>query len=187
MQVKVGRQGMGNDLIIRKAQTSDAQQITAHRQEIAREPGAVLRDSDGIPSWTPEQTRLMEEDERERIASCAASEGAIMLVAEISGRIVGVMDLQLIEAKGNVDSAAVGLTVELGFRNQGVASALLSRAVEWAAAGDAMRRIVLNVMTTNAPAIHLYEKFGFRIEGDPFRPRGFGVGAPKLVKMTLNL
>jgi putative acetyltransferase len=38
-------------------------------------------------------------------------------------------------------------------------------ALDWAKAAGALRRIELYVFASNAPAIRLYERFGFTIEG----------------------
>ncbi|HEX4068257.1 MAG TPA: GNAT family N-acetyltransferase [Acidobacteriaceae bacterium] len=53
-------------------------------------------------------------------------------------------------------------------RRQGIAAALLSAVLAWAAAHQA-RRLVLEVRASNAAALRLYERFGFRTEGH--RPR----------------
>jgi len=47
----------------------------------------------------------------------------------------------------------------------GSASALTAPAIEWAKGTGIVTRIELAVYARNAAAIHLYEKFGFEIEG----------------------
>jgi RimJ/RimL family protein N-acetyltransferase len=41
----------------------------------------------------------------------------------------------------------------------------MQHAIEWAKTKGTLRRIELYVLKTNAPAIRLYERFGFMIEG----------------------
>ena len=42
---------------------------------------------------------------------------------------------------------------------------LLEEVVEWAQAGGILRRLQLTVQTRNQAAVHLYQKYGFVIEG----------------------
>ena len=51
-----------------------------------------------------------------------------------------------------------------GFREQGIGSALLARAIEWSRA-QGLAKLSLEVWPHNARAIALYEKFGFKQEG----------------------
>jgi RimJ/RimL family protein N-acetyltransferase len=57
------------------------------------------------------------------------------------------------------------MSVHRGWRNQGIGSALMARAIEWAKSTRLVTRIELNVFVRNEMAIHLYEKFGFQVEG----------------------
>lgn len=58
----------------------------------------------------------------------------------------------------------LGMCVSAGRRGQGVGSALLSAAIEWARA-QGMHKLSLGVFPHNAAAIALYRKFGFVDEG----------------------
>ena len=175
-------------LVIRDARSSDAPAIVALTQELAREPGVMLRESEGTPDWTPEQTRGMEQTEREQIEASRAAPDAIILVAETDGLVVGTASLHMLEGRRDDGHAALGLSVKRSCRNRGIGSALLARAIEWAAMSGSVRRIVLDVMTGNAAAVHVYEKSGFRREGHPFRaPRQPGGGGPEFVRMVLDL
>ena len=62
-------------------------------------------------------------------------------------------------------AALLGVSVRAGWRDRGVGSALLAAALDWARATGVVTRIELSVYAENARAIHLYEKFGFAIEG----------------------
>jgi RimJ/RimL family protein N-acetyltransferase len=54
--------------------------------------------------------------------------------------------------------------VAASHRRQGIGRALLERTVEWARASG-IRKLELHVFAYNAPAIALYESFGFVQEG----------------------
>jgi putative acetyltransferase len=87
------------------------------------------------------------------------------LVAEVDGRIVGNLGLHLIQRGRRRDVASMGMSVHDDFQNRGVGSALMAAMIELADNWLGLRRIELEVWTDNAPAVHLYEKFGFVIEG----------------------
>jgi putative acetyltransferase len=59
----------------------------------------------------------------------------------------------------------MGMSVHDDYQGRGVGTALMAAMVDLADNWLGLRRIELQVWTDNAPAIHLYEKFGFAIEG----------------------
>lgn len=58
-----------------------------------------------------------------------------------------------------------GMMVTAGWQGKGVGSLLMQSLLDWADNWAGLLRIELTVYTDNAPAIHLYEKFGFECEG----------------------
>jgi putative acetyltransferase len=87
------------------------------------------------------------------------------LVALLDGRVVGNSGLHLITRGRRRDVASMGMSVHDDFQNRGIGSALMAAMVDLADNWLGLRRIELEVWTDNAPAVHLYEKFGFVIEG----------------------
>lgn len=63
--------------------------------------------------------------------------------------------------KGTGDLA---MYVHQDFHNVGLGTAMLNKLIELARK-EGMHRISLHVMADNKPAIHLYQKFGFHVEG----------------------
>ncbi len=61
------------------------------------------------------------------------------------------------------------MSVKQPWRGRGVGRALMTEALAWAPTVG-IKRIELYVYVRNAPAIRLYERFGFETEG---RRRGF--------------
>jgi len=99
------------------------------------------------------------------------------LVAVIDGLVVGNLGLDSAGGARRSHVASMGMSVHDEFQNRGVGNALMAAMVELADNWLGLRRIELEVYTDNAPAIHLYEKFGFVIEGTgrdyARRPGGF--------------
>ena len=63
-------------------------------------------------------------------------------------------------------SAEVGIIVKEGLQGKGIGTALLSKAIDFAENWLNISRIELTVFTDNKPAMALYQKFGFAIEGE---------------------
>ena len=88
-----------------------------------------------------------------------------MLVAEAVGRIIAVMNCKGGQHKATRHETRLGISVHRDWRNKGLGHRLMERAVEWARDTGVVTRVELEVFARNAPAIHLYEKFGFETEG----------------------
>jgi len=87
---------------------------------------------------------------------------SMMYTALIDQDLVGYVCL----LERSMDSTAhvTDLVVNGSNRRQGVASALLSSAQDWAA-GRSQRRVILEVQSKNLPAIRLSQKFGYEFCG----------------------
>lgn len=87
------------------------------------------------------------------------------LVAEIEGRVVGQLGLHAEQNPRRRHVGSIGMAVHDDFVGRGVGATLLTAIIDLADRWLGLRRIELEVYTDNAPAIHLYEKFGFVREG----------------------
>ncbi len=143
---------------IREAQPSDAQALIACVKRLAEEP-----DID-VPV-APGEFCITVEEEQRLLSDWQAADNCIMLVAEIDGRIVGQLGCRGGTRKASQHVVRLGMSVARGWRNRGIGTALLERAVDWARSTGVVKRIELNVYVRNVGAIHLYEKSGFEIEG----------------------
>src|SRR3954452_8098189 len=103
------------------------------------------------------------EDRREWFTQHAP--GMHSLVAEIDGRVVGQLGLHLDRTPRRRHCASIGMAVHDDFQGRGVGSALMVAMVDLADNWLDLHRIELTVYTDNPAAVHLYEKFGFVIEG----------------------
>lgn len=149
---------------VREATPADAAALVAHLQELAREPGI------NIP-LAPDEVTTTVDQEKAIIADFAASPRALMLVAvgtEEAGstpEIVGELSLKAISSRRAVQHVAtLGMSVKHAWRGKGVGRELIAAALEWAPSAG-IKRVELYVYERNAPAIALYEKCGFVVEG----------------------
>ena len=103
------------------------------------------------------------EDRREQYGQ--RPPGSHRLVAEFDGRVVGLLGLHMDRVPRRRHCASIGMAVHDAFQGQGVGNALMAAMVDLADNWLNVRRIELTVYTDNPAAVHLYEKFGFVIEG----------------------
>jgi putative acetyltransferase len=97
-------------------------------------------------------------------------EGAFSLVACVDGEVVGEISLHTTPTRWRMRHvASIGMAVHEDWQGKGVGTALLEAALDLAENWLNITRVELRVYADNAPAIALYEKFGFEIEGTHHR------------------
>ncbi|UCH60241.1 MAG: GNAT family N-acetyltransferase [Anaerolineales bacterium] len=94
-------------------------------------------------------------------------EGLISLVACVeNNEVVGQLGLHTFPKRFRRRHAGqIGMAVHDDWQNKGIGTALMQAAIELADNWLDLRRLELEVYVDNIPAIRLYEKFGFIIEG----------------------
>ena len=92
-------------------------------------------------------------------------EGSYSLVAELEGKIVGQLGIDVNTRARRKHTANLGMSVCESSRGKGIGKALLKAAIDLAHNWLAVTRIELEVYTDNEQAILLYEKNGFIKEG----------------------
>jgi putative acetyltransferase len=99
----------------------------------------------------------------------------VFLVAEPleGGDSIGNIGLHRNTRPRRIHTASLGMSVRDDWQGRGVGSALMAAALDVADNWWQVRRVHLEVYTDNEPAITLYRKFGFEVEGtlhqDAFR------------------
>ncbi len=149
---------MTREVTIREATPDDAPALIEQVRRLTEEP-----DID-IP-LEPGEFTLTEEQERQVLVEYAAAENSVLLVAETAGTIVGMLNCQGGKRKATRHVVTLGMSVRKEYRNQGIGGKLMEQAVAWAKGTGVVTRIELAVYARNARAIHLYERFGFVVEG----------------------
>lgn len=137
---------------IRRTEPSDASAIRA--LFLAE---SVYRNSSQLPNPT---LALWEK----RIAN--KGDNVHAFVAEIGDEVVGKLDLIVSPKDRQRHVASFGMAVKEGYQGRGIGSALLATAIDLADNWLNLHRLELTVYTDNEPAIGLYKKFGFVIEGE---------------------
>ena len=154
------------DFAIRHADPSDAEQLTRLADAVSGEPEGWLISVGG--EWRSAG------DERRFLKALRRYPHAAVFVAEREdGTLVGRLAVGRDPHPASTHVADVGLMVSLDSRRQGVGTALLRAAVDWAREAG-IRKLELHVFPWNEAAIALYDAFGFEREG--FRKRHYRRG-----------
>lgn len=96
------------------------------------------------------------------------------LVAVVDDKVVGCISLHLNPNRPRRKHAAgLGMAVHEDWQGKGIGTAMMQAAIDLADQWLNLTRLELEVYTDNEPALRLYKKFGFEIEGtlkqDSFR------------------
>jgi putative acetyltransferase len=101
---------------------------------------------------------------RKRLAE--PDEGKYSLVAVVGEEVVGRLGLSTDPGRPRRKHAGgIGMAVRDDFQGQGVGTALLEAAIDMADHWLNLQRLELTVFCDNEPAVRLYKKCGFEIEG----------------------
>jgi L-phenylalanine/L-methionine N-acetyltransferase len=80
-------------------------------------------------------------------------------------RIVGMLGMHVEQSPRRARCANFGMAVHDDYQGLGIGSALMRAMLDLTDNWLGLSRVELTVYTDNARAIHLYQKFGFQIEG----------------------
>ncbi len=154
---------------MRTAGRKDAAQLQELYEEIAAEgPLTVV---------APDEVEEDCEAEAKRIESMADSQGSLCLVAEQGGRVIGTARAEGGGLRRLAHFAEVSsVWVRREWRELGVADALMAALVKWAERSERIEKLGLYVFSTSDPAVALYRKHGFHLEGRGERDMKFEDG-----------
>lgn len=135
---------------IRKADPKDAKGVINCMQSVMDERIFLVS----------EYYLLTERGEQERIRS----PDDLTVIAERLGEVVGVLTVQRGMYRKNRHTANLGIAIKKPHRKKGLGSELITAGIQWCKE-NYIRKLNLEVFSSNKNAIALYEKLGFSIEG----------------------
>jgi RimJ/RimL family protein N-acetyltransferase len=135
---------------IRKAEQRDAKGIILCMQSVMDERVFLVS----------EYYLLTERGEQDRIKS----PDDLTLVAEAYDDIVGVVTVQRGMYRKNRHTANLGIAIKQQHRSRGLGSELIKASIKWCK-DVGVKKLNLEVFSSNTNALRLYEKIGFREEG----------------------
>lgn len=158
----------GTEVVVRSATKQDAPLI------LDLSKGVIGEEIYQLTSGS--EFKMTIEAEEKWIESHLTNPNHIILVAEMSSKIVGLLDFSNGHRQRIAHTGEFGMSVEKEFRDQGIGSLLLQVLIEWATQNKTIEKIGLNVHSNNERAIALYKNMGFEIEGIRKRDLKYGDG-----------
>lgn len=157
----------GAEVVIRSAVKQDAAAILDLSTSVIGEE--IYQLTSGL------EFKMTIEAEEKWIESHLTNSNHIILVAEMSSKIVGLLDFSNGHRQRIAHTGEFGMSVEKTVRDQGVGSLLLKVLIDWADENSTIEKLGLNVHSNNERAIALYKKMGFEVEGVRKRDLKYGV------------
>jgi RimJ/RimL family protein N-acetyltransferase len=147
----------GEKLTVRTAAPDDAQAVLELAHTILTEDLYNIR--------TLDEFKMTLDAEREWIQQHIDNTGQIILVAELTGSIAGMLGFENSSRKRLAHRGTAHMSVLPEHRRKGIATALLQSLIEWAQENPLIEKLKLSVFAANQPAVSLYKKMGFNREG----------------------
>jgi putative acetyltransferase len=141
-----------SNIVIRHAEPEDAQAIKAVYQCENTYSQTLQLPFPSNKSW--------------EIKMADIPENVYAFVAEIDGKVVGNLGFEICKNPRRRHVGHIGMGVMDDYQGKGVGTALMDALITLADNWLNIRRIELTVYTDNLAAIKLYEKFGFKTEGE---------------------
>ena len=145
------------ELLIREAEAQDAKHLVDFLNQVGQESDYMTLDDAGI--------LMTEEQMSSFIQHQAASDNQIYLIALLDDAIAGLVSITADFHERIRHIGQVFIVVKRAFWDQGLGKLLLEEAIDWAENSGVIRRLELTVQARNERAVHLYQTFGFEIEG----------------------
>ena len=142
---------------IREATKADAQALLDYIRMVAGETEFL--------SFDPTEWVTTLEQEEAFIEKHRTGENTLIIVAESEDRVVGLLNVHATHKKRLRHNGEFGITVAQSHWGTGIGSAFMTYMIDWAKKNPVIRKLNLKVNASNKKAIHMYEKFGFKIEG----------------------
>lgn len=142
-------------IVVRRATTGDAAAYARIMGDPLVFPGLMQMPHASEEQWQRRLEKWVEDDR-----------GDLLIVAERGGEVVGTAGLHTTgPAMRRRHVMYLGISVAADAQRQGVGSALMQAMVDYADRWAQVLRLELQVYADNAPAIALYRRFGFVVEG----------------------
>lgn len=146
----------GKIIELRDIKLSDAVLLLDFFELVNKETKNLMRE--------PDEYTFSVNDERKFIRRVRQSTHEHLVVAVYDGEIIGTIGIRNRDLKRVAHRVSLGMSVIKKFNNLGLGSIMLTRIIE-DAKGVGKLKMELEVRADNISAVHLYEKFGFKLEG----------------------
>ena len=141
------------EVIVEEAQLSDAKALVDLLSQVSQETDFVVA-----------ETILSQEDMEIFLERHLESVNEICLVVRVGKELAGVLNVSSTSSPQTNHIGDIFIALQEKYWGYGLGSLLMEVALDWACHTPVIRRLELTVQDRNSRAVHLYEKFGFKIE-----------------------
>ena len=142
------------ELVIEEAQREDSVSLAQLLETVTLESDFLAQDD--------RSSVLNGEQLASYIDSRQSVPNEICLVAKLGHEVIGVCN---VTSNQDTKTSHVFIAVAKPYWGNGIGQFLMGTMIDWAVNTPAIRRLELTVQARNERAVHLYQKFGFDIEG----------------------
>jgi RimJ/RimL family protein N-acetyltransferase len=146
-----------SEVKIRRVQVADAAAVVSIKARVVAESAFHVADSADTTKTVAEQAQY--------IAAIVTDPERFMIVAEVGGDVVGVLEIEREVRKRLRHRAEVWTHVLDTHRGKRVGLALAEAALAWARATPSIEKLVMHILHTNEASLALTRKCGFVEEG----------------------
>ena len=145
------------NIIYRKVQEADAEQIVAFYNYVGGETNYLSFDKDEYP--------LNVEAQIQSIRALENNQTNIMLLALDGEEIVGIATINSTYKMKSRHTGEFGIVIAKRYQGKGIGTELMKQLIEWARGNGITKKISLITRADNVIAVALYMKMGFKVEG----------------------
>lgn len=149
------------NVFIRNGEISDAEKLLDFGRKVAEESPFL--------QLTPKEMFQMDLAFEEKWIQSFTNNGGVLLIAEVDGEIVGIVDFHRQTRTRIRHTGILGMSVRKAYWNQGIGTKLMNALIGWARQQEGLEVLHLSVLKHNERAMHVYQKMGFQVVGE--RPR----------------
>lgn len=141
---------------IRRLTISDAENFLALNKKL---------DDSGFMLHDPGERKMKAAEQRRALVKLNDDASTIFYVAEESDRLLGFIAAFRGTLNRNRHRASLVVGVDEAYRGKGIATRLFQKIFRWSRDNNLLR-LELTVIENNMPALRLYRKMGFKVEGE---------------------
>lgn len=160
-QTVIKKSKTGFEVSVETPSTADAAELLDTARRIMSESKHLLT--------TGDEFKFTVEMQEKRIRELIEHPDALLLVAKVDGKIVGMADFKVGSRRRTAHQGMLGLSFLPEFTGKGLGPLLMNELIDWAGSNPRIEALRLHVHAKNSGAISLYERLGFRIEGREVR------------------
>ena len=145
------------DYVIRKATSSDAEELLRYLKQIGSESDNLTFGEEGMPFSLEAEQKFLESLEK--------SDSTVIFCAFDGDKLIADISVQRVTRDRLKHRGNIGISVLKDYWRNGIGTSLMKTALDYSKNVMGMEVVTLEVRCDNERAIRLYEKFGFKITG----------------------